>query len=313
MPGQIDRVCGAHLEAVLIAGPTASGKSALAIEIAKATGGVVVNADSMQVYRDLRVVTARPGPEDEAAVSHLLYGQIDADTDYSVGRWMEDVAAVLSALKAAGRLPIIVGGTGLYFRALTVGLAPIPPIPEAVRARVRAEAEGESSAILHSQLATRDPLTAFRLRPNDRQRILRALEVVEATGRPLAEWQGTGGEPLVSPERSCKVVLDLERETLKARIDGRFAQMMQAGALDEVRNLVARDLPADRTIMKALGVPPLMRHLAGELSLEHAVTQAQTDSRRYSKRQQTWFRHQMPGWERHAPQDARAAILAQLT
>ncbi|MEP9377905.1 tRNA (adenosine(37)-N6)-dimethylallyltransferase MiaA [Aquabacter sp. CN5-332] len=305
-------VCAAMPDAVLIAGPTASGKSALAVALAEATGGVVVNADSMQVYRDLRILTARPSPEDEARARHLLYGHVDGDTDYSVGRWMEDAASALAAVRAAGRLPIVVGGTGLYFRALTVGLAPVPPIPEEVRVRIRAEAEGESSGVLHSRLATQDPLTAFRLRPNDRQRILRALEVVEATGRPLAEWQGTDGTPLVSPDRSLRIVLEVDREALRARIDGRFDAMLAHGALEEVRQLADRHLPTARPILKAHGAPALTRHLAGEISLAEAAAEGQADTRRYAKRQQTWFRHQMADWQRHAPEDALPALLAQL-
>lgn len=307
-----DKVCGAMPDAVLIAGPTASGKSALALALAERTGGVVVNADSMQVYGDLRVITARPTREEEARATHLLYGHVGGDMDYSVGRWQEDAASALAAIRAAGRLPIFVGGTGLYFRALTAGLAPIPPIPEEVRARIRAAAEGESSAVLHSRLATRDPLTALRLRPSDRQRILRALEVVEGTGHPLAEWQSRDGTPLIPAERSLRLVLEVDREALRARIDRRFEGMLAAGALEEVRRLADRGLPAGRPILKAHGVPALMRHLSGEITLEAAAAEGQADTRRYAKRQLTWFRHQMADWQRRAPDDALDAMLAQL-
>lgn len=305
-------VCSAMPDAVLIAGPTASGKSALALAVAQATGGVVINADSMQVYRDLRILTARPSEEEERSVAHLLYGHVDGDTDYSVGRWTEDAAAALTAVRNAGRLPIVVGGTGLYFRALTRGLSPIPAIPDAVRQRVRQEAEADTSAVLHARLATRDPLTAIGLRPTDRQRILRALEVVEATGRPLAEWQGIGGDPLLSPERCLRLVLDMDRDTLWGRIDGRFSAMLDAGALDEVRALAARGLPAGRPLLKAHGVPALMRHLRGEMSLADAAAEGQSDTRHYAKRQQTWFRHQMPDWHRVTVDAALPFVMDQL-
>lgn len=305
-------VCTAKPEAVLIAGPTASGKSALAMDLAERTGGVIVNADSMQVYGDLRILTARPSLQDEARCTHLLFGHVDADSDYSVGRWAQDAAQILSAVRTAGRLPIFVGGTGLYFRALTAGLAPVPAIPEEVRARIRRAAEADTAQVLHARLATRDPLTAVSLRPTDRQRILRALEVVEATGRPLAEWQAQSGAPLLAPERTLRVVLDMEREMLKRRIDGRFQDMLRAGALTEVEALARRGLAPDRTILKAHGVPALMRHLRGELDLAAAAAEGQSDTRRYAKRQQTWFRHQMPDWERHPPETALPALLARL-
>ncbi|WP_127089583.1 tRNA (adenosine(37)-N6)-dimethylallyltransferase MiaA [Aquabacter cavernae] len=303
-------VCSAIPEAVLIAGPTASGKSALAMALAEKTGGVIVNADSMQVYADLRIITARPSQEEEARCTHRLFGHVDADSDYSVGRWTTDAAEVLAAIRAAGRLPIFVGGTGLYFRALTQGLAPVPPIPEEVRARIRLEAEADTAQVLHARLATRDPLTAFGLRPTDRQRILRALEVVEATGKPLAEWQAQAGAPLLDGGTSLRVVLEMDRDQLRARIDSRFQDMLRAGALDEVAVLMGRDLPPERTILKAHGVPALMRHLRGELDLACAAQEGQADTRRYAKRQQTWFRHQMPDWERHAPDTALPALLA---
>lgn len=307
-----DPVCSAKPDAVLIAGPTASGKSALAIALAEKTGGLVINADSMQVYGDLRILTARPGPEDEARCTHLLFGHVDGDSAYSVGRWVEDAASALAAARSVGRLPIFVGGTGLYFRALLTGLSPIPPIPDDVRARIRQDAEGETPQVLHARLATRDPLTAFALRPTDRQRIVRALEVVEATGRPLAEWQAKSGAPLLEAQRTVRIVLDMDREVLRERIDRRFEDMMAAGALREVEALARRRLPSDRTILKAHGAPALTRHLDGELSLAEAIAEGQADTRRYAKRQQTWFRHQMPDWERHPPETALSAILPRL-
>ncbi len=292
--------------AVLIAGPTASGKSALALALAARTGGVIINADSMQVYGDLRVITARPSTEDEAHAPHLLYGHVDAAADYSVGRWLDDAATALN--EAGERLPIIVGGTGLYFRALTQGLAPIPAVPEEVRQAVRASAEGDATVILHARLATRDPETAVRLQPRDRQRILRALEVMEATGRPLSQWQQETHQPLLDPAACVRLVLEVEREMLKRRIDARFETMMAEGALAEAERLAARHLPVDRPLLKAHGAPALMRHLRGEIGLDEAVAEGQSDTRRYAKRQVTWFRHQMPDWQRSPPEDAPDAL-----
>ncbi len=294
--------------AVLIAGPTASGKSALALALAERTGGVIINADSMQVYDGLRVITARPPDADLARAPHRLYGHVDPAADYSVGRWLADMTATLGQAKAEGCLPIVVGGTGLYFRALLQGLAPIPDIPEHVRAAVRDAAEGDSTVILHARLATRDPETAVRLQPRDRQRILRALEVLEATGRPLSHWQRDPHFGLLDAVACVKLVLEMDRETLNARIDARFDAMMAEGALAEVERLASRALPADRPLLKAQGVPALLRHLRGDLSLTQAVAEGQSESRRYAKRQVTWFRHQMDGWLRAAPQDAPALL-----
>ncbi|MGU3494158.1 tRNA (adenosine(37)-N6)-dimethylallyltransferase MiaA [Xanthobacteraceae bacterium A53D] len=295
--------------AVLIAGPTASGKSALALALAERCGGVVINADSMQVYGDLRTITARPSPEEEARAPHRLYGHVDGADDYSVGRWAEDAAHAIGAAQAEGRLPIVIGGTGLYFRALTSGLAPIPAIPEDVRTALRTAAESEESPALHARLAARDPETATRLQPADRQRVLRALEVLEATGRPLSQWQRETHSPLLDPARCVRLVLEMERDLLRGRIDRRFEIMMENGALAEAERLAARNLPADRTILKAHGAPALMRHLRGELTLAEAVAEGQSDTRRYAKRQVTWFRHQMPDWDRATPDTAFSALL----
>lgn len=298
--------------AVLIAGPTASGKSAVALALAERTGGVVINADSMQVYGDLRILTARPSLEEEARVPHRLYGHAAAIEDYSVGRWLADVIAAMAAARREHRLPIVIGGTGLYFRALTQGLVAIPPIPEDMRAAIRAAAEGESAPVLHSRLATLDPETAFRLAPNDRQRILRALEVVAATGRSLSAWQRSTQPPALPAEGVVRRVLHLDREVLRCQIDRRFHAMMEAGALEEVKRLAARHLPADRPLLKACGVPPLMRHLAGEMARTEAVAQGQNDTRRYAKRQETWFRHQMPEWPRTAPDKALDSLMDEI-
>jgi tRNA dimethylallyltransferase len=285
---------------VLIAGPTASGKSALALALAERHGGIVVNADSMQVYRDLRIITARPTPADEARAPHRLYGHVDAAATYSVGHWITDVARVLAAAAESGQLPIVVGGTGLYFKALTRGLAAVPPIPAPVRAAVRQRLAAEGPAALHAELARRDPAAAA-LKPGDGVRIVRALEVIEATGRPLSDWHRDGMAALIDPARAVAVFLAPERDELKQRIGGRFDAMMAAGALDEVRALDARGLDPLQPVLKAHGVPWLRRALAGEIPLADAVEAAKRDTWRYTKRQFTWFRHQLPGWPWAAP------------
>ena len=300
------------MRAVLIAGPTASGKSALALALAERIGGAVINADSMQVYGDLHVLTARPTREEEARAPHLLYGHVDAAEDYSVGRWLGDAARALAEAEREKRLPIFVGGTGLYFKALTQGLSAIPAVPREVRERVRGEAEGVASAELHAKLASADKQTAARLRPSDRQRIIRALEVFAATGRPLAEWQEKPGVPLIDPEETVAVFLSVERAALQARIDTRFAAMLGAGALDEVQALAARRLDPRLPAMTAHGVPWLMRHLAGEISLEQAAAGGKADTRRYAKRQETWFRHQLEGWMWIEPEKALDYIFSSL-
>ena len=299
---------GIRSRAVLIAGPTASGKSALALALARETGGAIVNADSMQVYRDLRVLTARPTPAEEASVPHRLYGHVDGATNHSVARWLAEAAAVLDALAAQGVLPIVVGGTGLYFKALLEGLSDVPPVPEAVRAAVRAEAEGRDAADLHRALCARDPETAARLRPSDRLRILRALEVHAATGRPLASFQGRRRPGPLAETAPVRLFLAPDREVLRARIDSRFLAMMEEGALDEVRALAARGLDPMLPVMRAHGVPGLLAHLRGDVGRDEAIARGQADTRRYAKRQFTWFRHQMPGWT-WAPPEAAADVL----
>jgi tRNA dimethylallyltransferase len=295
--------------AVLIAGPTASGKSALALRLAERAGGTIVNADSMQVYRDFRVLTARPTPEEESRAPHLLYGHVDAAEPYSVGRWLADASRVLSEVERAGRLPIFVGGTGLYFRALTWGLSSMPPVSEAVRAKVRGEAEGVAAAELHARLAVRDPATAAKLRPSDRQRVIRALEIFEATGRPLVEWQASPGKPLIEPGKAISIFLAVERTELRTRIDARFDKMLIEGALEEVRAFAARKLDPALPAMKAHGAPWLMKHLAGEVSLDAAANEAKADTRKYAKRQETWFRHQLPQFKWLTPEQALEALL----
>jgi tRNA dimethylallyltransferase len=295
-------------QAVLIAGPTASGKSALALALAKELGGTVVNADSMQVYRDLRIITARPTREEEACVPHLLYGHVDAAENYSTGRWCVDVSGALRESQAAKRLPIVVGGTGLYFKALTHGLAAIPPIPTAVRSRVRARLHAEGVAALHAELRECDPALAERLMPGDRARITRALEVILATGRSLSDWQREGMVPTVDVRSAVRIFLETDRKQLYSRIDARFDAMLANGAVEEVRTLRARNLDPMLPAMKAHGVPWLMRYLDGEIDLAAAAEAAKRDTRRYTKRQMTWFRHQLPDWIWLAPERATDAI-----
>jgi tRNA dimethylallyltransferase len=292
-------------EAVLIAGPTASGKSALALELAQKTGGVVINADSMQVYRDLRVITARPTPEDEARVPHRLYGHVDAGVNFSAGAWVADAGRVLAEARAQNRLPIFVGGTGLYFKALTRGLSAVPPIPPEIRDGVRTRLERDGVEALHAELSRRDPASAERLKPRDRARVARAVEVVEATGRSLTDWHREGLPPLLPRGQFRALFLEPERDALYARIDARFDAMLKAGALGEVAKLAARKLDPLLPAMKAHGVPALIRHVEGELALQQAAAIGRADTRHYAKRQFTWFRHQLPEFEWVSPEAAK--------
>lgn len=293
-------------KAVLIAGPTASGKSALALELALSVDGIIINADSMQVYRDLRTITARPTRDDEARVPHRLYGHVDAAENFSAGAWVADAAKALEEAQAEGRLPIFIGGTGLYFKALTAGLSVVPPIPAEIRESVRARLEQDGVEALHAELARRDPRAAGRLNLRDRTRIARALEVVEATGRSLLDWHHEGQPPLLPKDSFRAVFLASERDELYARIDARFDVMLGAGALTEVEQLAARNLDPLLPAMKAHGVPALIRHLRGELSLEEAAKVGRADTRHYAKRQFTWFRHQLPEFEWVKPEEARS-------
>jgi tRNA dimethylallyltransferase len=286
---------------VLIAGPTASGKSALALSLAQKTGGVVINTDSMQVYRDLRIITARPTAAEEALAPHRLYGHVDAAVNFSAGAWVADAAKILSEANAEKRLPIFVGGSGLYFKALTRGLSAVPPIPAEVRDSVRARLERDGVEALHAELTLRDPASAERLKPRDRARIARALEVVEATGRALTDWHREGLPPLLPPGEFSALFLEPERDALYARIDTRFEAMLSAGALEEVAALAARQLDPLLPAMKAHGVPALIRHLRGDISRDEASEIGRADTRHYAKRQFTWFRHQLPEFEWVAP------------
>jgi tRNA dimethylallyltransferase len=298
--------------AILIAGPTASGKSALALALAERLGGMIVNADSMQVYRDLRIITARPSPEDEARAPHRLYGHVDAAENHSVGRWCLDARTALAEAREERQIPILVGGTGLYFKALTQGLSAVPPTPAEIRDVVRARLDAEGATALHAELARRDPAMAERLRPGDRMRIARAVEVLEATGRSLADWHRDGLQAILDPAQAVMIFLNPDRADLHRRIAERFDAMLAAGALDEVRALVARRLDPMLPAMKAHGVPWLRRHLAGEITLAEAAEAAKRDTRRYTRRQVTWFRHQMPAWSWMTADEAKPLILSRL-
>lgn len=294
-----------HIErAVLIAGPTASGKSALALALAERLGGEVVNADSMQVYREMRIITARPSREEEARVPHHLYGVTGAAEPLSAGRWAALAARVMGEVAGRGAVPIVVGGTGLYFRALTEGLAPVPQIPAEIRAAVRAEV-AEAGPHAHALLAAADPALATVIRPSDRQRIARGIEVFRATGRPLSAWQQEPLAPLVTGG-FARIVLTPERDWLRERISRRFDLMMEEGAIEEARVMAGFGLDPSLPAMKALGLRPLIRHLEGEISREEAVEAGKSESRAYAKRQETWFRTQMIAWKGFFAQDSES-------
>ena len=295
---------------ILIAGPTASGKSALAVELARALGGVVVNADSMQVYSELSLLTARPTPAETALAPHALYGHVPAAQAYSTGRWLADVVDTLAEARVARRRPIIVGGTGLYFKALLEGLAPVPAIPDAVRARWREAAERRGAADLHAELTNRDANMAARLRPTDPQRIVRALEVLDATGRSLADWQAEPAVPLLRANETVRLVLAPDRAWLKERCARRFDAMLAAGALAEVEAFRALQLDRSLPAWGALGVAPLAEHLAGRLSLAAATAEANRQTDAYVKRQLTWLRGHMADWRPIAADATPAAIAA---
>jgi len=276
---------------------TTPPKSGLALRLAEALGGVVINADSMQVYRELRILTARPSPEEEARVPHALYGFVPGTEAYSAGRFAADAAQALAEAREKGLRPIIVGGTGLYFKALTEGLSPMPEVPDAIRAHWRGEAGTAEPGALHAVLAHRDPEMAGRLAPGDTQRIVRALEVLDASGASLLHWQQRPRAPVLDPSNTERLVVAPARAELHARIDARFEAMLAAGALEEVRQLAGLGLDPALPVMTALGVRPLLAHLAGTLSREAAVAAAQTETRQYAKRQLTWARGNMLSWK----------------
>jgi tRNA dimethylallyltransferase len=279
-------------KAVIVAGPTASGKSALAVAIALAFDGTVINADSMQVYDDLRILTARPSADDEERVPHRLYGILSPAELCSAGRWCALAAAACEDAWRDGKLPVVVGGTGLYLKSLMQGLSPIPDVPDSVRAQARAHFADLGNTAFHAALAEIDPRMAARLHPGNSQRLMRAWEVLEATGRSLADWQDEPAVPPVAAQFRSFSVLPA-RERLYAQCDARFAAMMDGGALEEVRALVAKNLDPSLPAMRALGVSELSAHLRGEISREEAMAAAQQATRRYAKRQMTWFRHQL--------------------
>lgn len=284
---------------MLIAGPTASGKSAVSLWLAENAPGTVINGDALQLYRDLSVLTARPSPEDEARTPHRLYGVLDGSAVSSAAWWAEQATREVESAWAQQRLPIVTGGTGLYLRTLLHGIVPVPEIDEGVRADVRARMETEGPEALHAELSRLDPDTASRLGPRDRQRIARALEVVLATGTPLSQFQKerTGGladRQGVGPIIRCVILPD--RERLYQRCDQRLEMMIAAGALDEVKNLLARDLPPEVPVMKAVGVPELAAFIEKSVDLQEAIIKAQQATRNYAKRQYTWFRNQCRDW-----------------
>lgn len=284
--------------AILIAGPTASGKSAAALTAARALGGLIVNADAMQVYRELEVLTARPGPDELAAAPHRLYGHVPAAETYSAGRWLAEARSAIEEAWQNRLVAIVVGGTGLYFHSLDIGLASLPQVSQEVRAKWRTALAERGAAALHDELAARCPAEAARLKPTDGQRLARALEVLEATGEPLSahqQRQQRGGALASGTVKRIALVPD--RQRLYRRCDERFLSMVEEGALDEVRRLLALGLEPNLPAMKAIGVAPLARHLKGEIALDEAIRVAQRDTRNYAKRQLTWLRHQMPEFE----------------
>lgn len=278
-------------DVILIAGPTASGKTALAIEIAKANHAEIINTDSMQVYQELQVITARPSAEEEAECPHHLFGYISGREDYSVGRWLEDAEKTLNSCRSNGNKTVFVGGTGLYFNNLIGGLSPIPEIEPEIRDKWRNGFPGSVDE-LHQQLARLDPKMASLLEPADRQRITRALEVIESTGKSISFWQNLPVKPVLPETLGIKKILLMpERTLLHERIEKRFDQMVDTGGLDEVAYLLEQEISADKPIMKAIGVPQLASYLRKECTLSAAVEKAKAATRQYAKRQSTWFRN----------------------
>lgn len=285
--------------ATLIAGPTASGKSALALELAERDGGVIVNADSMQVYGVLDVLTARPSVEDLGRVRHFLYGHVSPAKAYSTGSWLRDVARLADSGLFEEKPPIFVGGTGLYFRALAEGISAMPDIPAQIRDRWRWRLNEEGAPRLHRLLMRVDSEMAMRLKASDGQRIVRALEVLEASGRSILKWQADRGHPMIDPATARFIVIEPDRELLIRRIDTRFDKMIEVGALDEVKAITAMRLAPELPAMKAIGVRELAAAIAGEMSFDEAIERAKIATRQYAKRQSTWFRNQFgPEWRR---------------
>ena len=302
----------ASLPIVLIQGPTGSGKSALALALAERLQASIVNADALQVYADWRVLSARPSVEEESRAPHLLFGRVDAGERYSVGRWLRDAVQALRTLQEQDKRVIVVGGTGLYFRALTQGLAEIPDLPEEVSAAITERIHSEGTEALHAELRAIDPDSAARISPGDPTRILRALAVFEAFGETITALQARTAPPL--PEaRFCGLALTPPRASLYEAINARFGAMVEAGALEEARLLLARNLAPELPAMKAVGAPPLFAHLRGEMSLDDAVALGARDTRRYAKRQFTWVSNQTPHWPKLDMRDLEQRLDAALT
>jgi len=281
---------------IFVAGPTASGKSELALMLAERFDGVVINADSMQVYKEMRVLTARPDDAEEARAPHRLYGVLSVSDSCSAGRWVELAKAEIEVAIAAGKVPILVGGTGLYFEALIDGIAPTPEIPAKVRNLVRAKMEELGAVEFHRLLAAKDPAMAEKLHSNDRQRLMRAMEVIEATGLSLAKWQHQQSVGPAFENPWLGLVVDIPRDELYARCDKRLDLMLEEGALEEVKVLKKKGFDRNLPAMKALGVPDFMAYLDGDMALDEALLKAKTGTRRYAKRQLTWLRRKMISW-----------------
>lgn len=305
----VDGAAGDGPPVITIGGPTASGKSALAAGLAEALGGVVINADAMQIYRELPILTARPDVAERGRAPHRLFGLLAATDPCSVGRWRGLALEAIGQARAEGAWPVVVGGTGLYLKALSEGIDAIPPVPAALRARIEARYDAEGGPAFRQALSRGDPVTAARLQPGDRQRLVRAAGVLEATGRPLSAWQtGATGRP--GPALGARSFLLLPpREALYAACDARFKAMVARGALEEARGFLARGLDPDLPLMKAVGLRELGRHIAGETSLDEAVAEGSRATRRYAKRQYTWFRHQAPGAETHIAQHSESLLI----
>lgn len=293
-------------------GPTASGKSALGLALAERIDGEIINADSMQVYRDFRVLTARPTVEEEGHAPHHLYGHVDAAERYSTGRWLTDALAAIAEIRARDKTAILVGGTGLYFKALTQGLAEMPSIEPELRATLNERAAKEGAPALHAELVRLDPQTAARLEPNDAPRLIRALEVIETTGESIASFQARTMPALVANEW-LGIALTPDREALYASINTRFDKMLEQGALDEVRAFDARNLDRTLPAIKAHGAPALGAYLRNEITLAQATEIGQRDTRRYAKRQFTWIANQMPDWPRIDAPSLDVRLAATLT
>jgi tRNA dimethylallyltransferase len=284
---------------LLLAGPTASGKSALALRLAEQTGAEIVNADALQLYRDLRLLSARPSSDDEARAPHHLFGIADAADGWSVGRWLRAALETLEQIAARGRPAIIVGGTGLYFNALTKGLAEVPPIPPSAVKAAGAIFDAEGERVVRDHLAPLDPIAESRISPGDRQRLVRALAVAHHTGRALSAWQADT-KPALAAGSWRGVVLEPPREALYARCDARLSVMAEAGAVEEAAALTARRLDPALPAMKAVGLREFAAHASGAISLHEALAAARIATRQYAKRQMTWFRNQTPDWPRIA-------------